>query len=153
MSAGNADSSAVERFLLAIQDSKDQQDALTKIEDAASMADYDNVITADMMLDGFSIDQPATWTCQNIFVVFHLLYHERIVMLYHRKSETAINELRRSHTRSDISDDVDPTSTIMQLRAKQQTARAAIFAAAHRIANMINTVIECELLRYAPSFV
>jgi hypothetical protein len=125
------------------------------------LASRDTVYTPAMQVDGFSIDDPLTWTQKNVFVVFHLLYYERIATLYFRRYEKVLVGCRKQtsggpagmDTETNNSTSCPSRGSSTDIAIKLQYARSSIYACAHRMSKMLHDVLERGLLQMTPSFV
>lgn len=114
-----------------------------------------------MKVDGFSIDDSASWSSENVFVAFHVLNHERIVMLYYRKYERVMVSMKRAalhNSGSSVNDAWIESQgagglAVSDIDAKLRNARTAIFSSARRMVQIFRGLRQRGFENLTPSFV
>jgi len=151
----------VEKLLLSMRDAKDHHGVVEVLHNMEDIVSRDSVFLPVLTEDGFSAEDESTWTKHNVFVVFHLLNHERMVTLYHRLHERALIGCQRERAEplqngqeaaSASGPSLDGPSS-SELGVQLQQARTEIYQSAERVVRLIDKLSAGSLIQYAPSFV
>lgn len=141
-----------------LNDAREPQEALDTLNKMKSILSRESFFSTKMEEEGFSLEDESTWTKHNIFPVFVLLYHERAVTLYHRRHERALVERRRRGNESfghqaSVYPPEDADEPSVEIGVALREDRVSIFQSAERIIQMLEKLLSCDLLRYAPPHV
>ena len=125
------------------------------------VASREALFSPAVALDGFSIDEPSSWTDNNVMMVYLYVNHERIVTLYHRWCEKALIGIQRRITgHFGLNGDIPSSSITVSVEGPPTESntnlaniREAIYSSAARVTQLLDILLSQNRLRYAPSFV
>lgn len=147
-------------MLLALEEAGSPSQSLAVLQNMKDIVSRELFHSPGMVEEGFSVEEPGSWTRNNVFPIFLFLYHERVVILYYRRYQRALAALQKAdidhlpgNPRECVPDPASNDTQSSKRHCNLRQCRANILASADHIIDMLHKLLVHDLLRYAPSHV